>query len=459
VRRLPPALALASLLAVFASAATATVPEVRAPIRYTLPNGMRVVLDPIANRTTTAVVIGVNAGRRDQPPGWSGLAHLTEHLLFQGTPAAPGETISRLERLGASEINGETTDDETRYYEVVPSSQLEHTLWLEAERFAHGLDGLDEASVAEQRRVVDREREVRDLGREEVEDLLISILYPEGHPYGRAREERDDVHAVRLDDVRWFFQRFYAPDMLTVSISGGFEPDRVRGWIERYFGPLARGAIARPAPWQPPPPVPFEGERRVLAEANRSNDALQVLWPSPPWGAPGDAELDFVARELERRLEQRLVRSGTALHVRVRQGSRPLASTFSVWVEVPRGSGTLGPLQALDRELAELREQELDDATMRSFRRSWIAGDLITMDDSLTRAQRNSRRLPSFPGGHYDLGANLRRYDAVAASSVREAARRHLPPGHRLVVSLASRRDAPSEGRVVTDMMVGGGSE
>lgn len=447
------ALALLAFVALPAPA-IAVLPEVQAPIRYSLPNGLSVVLDPLPGHSTAAVVVSVAAGRRDQPQGWTGLAHLTEHLLFEGTPAAPGETVARLERLGASAVNGETGSDWTRYYEVVPAAQLETVLWLEAERFAHGLDGLDEEGVNAQRRVVDRERAMRDMGREPLWDLVSSILYPSGHPYGRSRELTDDVHAVRLANVRWFFQRHYAPDRLTLSLSGAFEPDRARAWIERYFGPLRRGGVEAPPAFERPPTIVFEGERRVLAEARRSDDALYVLWPTPPWGAAGDAELDFLARELDHRLEETLVRSGRALRVRVRQGSGVLASSFSVWIEVPRHSGTLEPLNALDRELRALRREALSAASIQAWRESLLEDELLGMESALTRAKANARRVPSFPDGVYDLGSNLARYSAVTAEGVHETTNRWLPMTRRLVVSIASRHEAPAEGRIVSDMVV-----
>ena len=462
--RLIAALALASVGAAIGvgtstAPANATEREVRAPERYSLENGLDVVLDPIPGRTTVAVVVAVDAGRRDQPDGWTGLAHLTEHLLFQGTPAAPGETITRLERLGASQINGETGNDFTRYYEVVPAARLEETLWLEAERFAHGLDGLDEAGVNAQRRVLDRERDVRTYGRAEVWDLVDEILYPEGHPYSRATEVASDVHAARLRDVRWFFQRYYAPDRLTLSISGGFDPAEVRPWIERYFGPLRRGGLAAPPAWTVQPEVDLEGERRVLAEASRSTDALYVIWPTPPWGSSADAALDFVSSHLERRLTERLVRDGDALSVDVSQGAAALANRFSVWITVPRRSGTLEPLQALDEELRALRRDGVDDDALRGLRRRWRHGELRSMDASLTRAQRHAYVLPAFPGGRYDLRSNLERYGAVTAPEVREAAVRYLHLRRRLVVSLSGRSDAPPEGRIVRDMMYEGDAQ
>ncbi|MGF1465639.1 MAG: M16 family metallopeptidase [Sandaracinaceae bacterium] len=183
-----------SVMLAAASATTATGDPPSAPtstpgpVRYTLPNGLLVVLDPLPNRSTVAVVVTVEAGSARQPDGWTGLAHLTEHLMFEGSPAAPGDLIPRLEALGATHFNATTSEDLTRYFEVVPSQRLEQVLWLEAERFAHAMDDLDLATVQEQHRVLDREREQRNLGRQAVWDLVSRALYEPGHPYASLGE-------------------------------------------------------------------------------------------------------------------------------------------------------------------------------------------------------------------------------------------------------------------------------
>jgi zinc protease len=438
---------------------TASMPAAALPtatVRYELANGLRVVLDPLAGRDTVTVLVSVDVGRRDQPDGWTGLAHLTEHLLFRGTAAAPGDVLSRLDAWGAVEYNGETGDDFTRYYEVVPRAALERVLWLEAERLAHGIDAIDDAAVEQQRRVVDRERELRTWGRELVWDLVAGVLYPRGHPYSHMLEQTDDVHAIRAVHVHSFFQRYYVPQRVTLVVSGGFEPDVARPWIERYFGPLRPATTDVPPAAEIPPPVRFEGERRVLAEARRADDMLMVIWPSPAWGDRADAALDFVASELEQRLDRRIRVSGGALSVDVVQNSAALASTFEVRIEVPRGQGTLASLEALDAELAVLRETPMDDAVIEHWRSRWVEGELLALDSASARARRLGQRLPAFAEGVFDVAANMTRYREVSADDARDAAREWLPEGRRLVVSFASRREAPWEGRIITDMVVSG---
>ncbi|MEC7520787.1 MAG: pitrilysin family protein [Myxococcota bacterium] len=445
----------ASLLGLVALAASLpSTALAQRPIRYTLDNGLSVALDPIPGRATVSVVVSVDAGLRDQPEGWSGLAHLTEHLMFDGTPAAPGHVLTSLERLGATAFNGMTTQDATVYVEVVPASALEQTLWLEAERFAHGLDGTTEADVEAQRRVLERERAQREFGREEVWDLVGHALYPSGHPYARGREQADDVAAIRLRDVRWFFERHYGPDMLTLAISGGFDPEDARRWIERYFSPLRRGPTARPPEWVVPPLVRLDGERRILADAPRSTDLLYVAWPTPPLGERSDAALDLAARHLQARLRQRLLGSGEAVEVDVWLESHALASRFSVWIAVPSRQGTLAPLRALDAELARMHEGGVSEASFQRALRALRDHHARILDSPIYRGWLQATRWPRLPGGYDAPSTRWARYEAVSREDVGRAAERYLPRTDRLVVSIAGRRHAPPRGRIVRELVV-----
>ena len=313
----------------------------REPLRYTLPNGLTVVLDPLPTRREVAVCVTYHVGSRDQPPGWTGLAHLTEHLMFRGSAHVAQDGYWRtVERLGSTERNATTTSDDTTYYAVVPATHLESLLYLEADRMGFLLSSLSEADVEAQRLVVARERAEREAlhARSGVPFIIQSLLWPEGHPYRALQERPADLDAIHLPQVQSFVQTWYAPDNATLSISGGFDTAAVRAMVERWFGGLRRSG-----PRQEAPVAPVErlgAAHDVLLETHVPVDELHIYWATPPFGAPGDAELDVAARILERRLRQRLVETGTVLEISAGQSSRDLASDFSVGAAVPAGRST-----------------------------------------------------------------------------------------------------------------------
>ena len=135
--------------------------------RHELDNGVHVVLDPYGATQLVTVAVSVSVGSRDQPVGWTGLAHLAEHLMFRARASQPVHFVDRMERLGALVANGMTERDRTVYFETVPTAALDEVLWSEAERFAHVLGELDVADVAQEREIVLRERAIREANRDE----------------------------------------------------------------------------------------------------------------------------------------------------------------------------------------------------------------------------------------------------------------------------------------------------
>src|SRR5262249_40595082 len=111
---------------------TPQIPELKLE-RYTLPNGLPVILHEDHTTPVVAVNIWYRVGSMNEKAGRTGFAHLFEHLMFQGSQHFDDEYIRPLERIGAS-LNGSTSQDHTNYYETVPSNALELALWLEADR-------------------------------------------------------------------------------------------------------------------------------------------------------------------------------------------------------------------------------------------------------------------------------------------------------------------------------------
>src|ERR1019366_4927799 len=127
--------------------------------KYTLPNGLVVILSEDHRLPLVSTNIWYHVGPANELPGRTGFAHLFEHMMFEGSKHAPGNShIRYLEAAGASDINGTTDFDRTNYFETVPSNQLELALWLESDRMGYLPDQLDQASLVNQPDVVRHER-------------------------------------------------------------------------------------------------------------------------------------------------------------------------------------------------------------------------------------------------------------------------------------------------------------
>ncbi|MEZ4335151.1 MAG: pitrilysin family protein [Sandaracinaceae bacterium] len=313
------------------------------PIRFTLDNGLRVVLVPVPGRRFAAVGVSYDVGSGDVPEGWTGLAHLTEHLMFSGTDVLDEiDVYRRLEAAGAVVRNAVTTVDRTSYYAILPVSTMEQALWIESHRMARVLAGLDQARLERQREVILHEGWERNLygWAGTMHQLRYAGVFPEGHPYTRFVEREDDVRAIRLRHVQWFFQRHYGPDDATLLVVGGFDPDRVRASIERHFAPIRRSAPT--AERAPPAPVrPLARERRITVRIQNDRDQVEVTWPTPALFDEGDAALDVLSALLVERRESplyaALVESGIALDVGARQYSHDHGSVFVLAAVPARG--------------------------------------------------------------------------------------------------------------------------
>src|SRR5688572_24013960 len=151
--------------------------------RHTLANGLRVVLSEDHSLPVVGVNLWYGVGSRNEVPGRTGLAHLFEHMMFQGSQHVPEtQHIAHVERAGGS-VNATTWLDRTNYYCTVPASQLELALWLESDRLGFFLPALTQETFANQREVVKNERRQRvdNAPYGDWDERLQRLLYPADH--------------------------------------------------------------------------------------------------------------------------------------------------------------------------------------------------------------------------------------------------------------------------------------
>src|SRR3989442_9350984 len=250
--------------------------------------GLRVVMAPDPLAPVAAVNVWYNVGSRHERPGQAGLAHLVEHMMFQGSRNVGKAEHFRLISSAGGTLNGTTWVDRTNYYETVPSHHLELALWLEADRMGTLLDALGQETLDNQREVVKNEKrqsyDNRPYGSSS--ERLQAAVFPEGHPYHHSTiGSMADLDAASLEDVRAFFRTYYAPNNAVLSIVGDVDPDQARAWAEQYFGPIP------PNPDLPPTPDGTVA-RRIGAEVREDvpdrvpMSRLYFGYRAPPLGTP-----------------------------------------------------------------------------------------------------------------------------------------------------------------------------
>lgn len=303
--------------------------------RFTLDNGLSVVLHPDHRLPLVAVDLWYRVGSRDDPPSRTGFAHLFEHLMFMGTPRVPGDGFDRLLEAHGGSNNASTSQDRTAYVSWGPSGLLHTLLWLEADRMRDLGRTLDQERLDLQREVVRNERrqsyEMRPYGHTWLE--LGSLVYPEGHPYRHpVIGSHEDIAAATVDDIRTFFDTWYVPGNANLVVAGDFDEDATRAVIEELFSSIP----ARPVPVRPETPT-----HRLTARVERTLEddvptpRVIMAWTSPARFAAGDAEMDLLADLLGEgaasRLEQALIhRKSLVQDVEASQVHGELGSEFVI---------------------------------------------------------------------------------------------------------------------------------
>jgi zinc protease len=410
--------------------------------KYTLKNGMDVILHEDHRLPLVAVNIWYHVGPANERPGRTGFAHLFEHMMFEGSQhVGPKAHFRYLEGAGASDINGTTEFDRTNYFETLPSNQLELALWLESDRMGYLLGTLDREKLANQRDVVRNERRQSVEGEPYgvVEEALFHELFPKGHPYyADVIGSHQDIEAARLQDVREFFRQYYSPNNASLVISGDFAQGPAKALVEKYFGSIPSG-----------PPVPkinattpsITAERKAVVTDQVELPRLYMAWITDPIFKPGDAEADLLARLLGGGKSSRLYKAlvydkQIAQDVKVENQSLMLGSVFEITATAKPGVKPEDLQKAIDDELAKLRtegptQQELERA--RNTAETQIVQRLERLGGFGGVADRLNQ-YNHFLGDPGYLPKDLERYNRATVADLKRIANQKLQPNMRAVV-------------------------
>jgi len=339
--------------------------------RFTLDNGLTVVVHTDRKAPIVAVNLWYHVGSKNEKPGRTGFAHLFEHLMFQGSEHFNDEYFKPFEAVGATNMNGTTSFDRTNYFQNVPTTALDLALWMESDRMGHLLGVLDQARLDEQRGVVQNEKrqgENRPYGR--VWEALFRASFPAGHPYGwMPIGSMEDLNAATLDDVQRWFRDYYGAANATLVLAGDIDVPTAREKAQQYFGHVAPGpALIRPGRWIAARPA----STRETMYDQVAQTRLYRVWNAAEDGTRDAELLSLAARILgggkTSRLYERLVyREQIADTVSAGHMALEIAGLFSVIADVKAGVPHARVEAAIEEELQRFMDEgptaeELDRA-------------------------------------------------------------------------------------------------
>ena len=408
---------------------------------HRLGNGLRVVLSEDHLTPVAAVCLWYDVGSRNEVEGRTGLAHLFEHLMFQGSAQVQGNGHFELIQGAGGSLNGTTSFERTNYFETMPANQLELALWLEADRMGSLLAALDEESLQNQRDVVKNERRQRydNVPYGTAFERLIALAYPAGHPYHHTPiGSMADLDAATLADARAFFRANYAPNNAVLAIVGDIDPEQTLAWAEKYFGSIPAGTGKLP-PRDGTLPDTIGTELREVVEEEVPARALMAAYRMPSDGTrecdAADVALTILGSGMSSRLYNRLVRRDQ-IAITADFGLMRLVGAPSLgWLDVKAAGGAefTQIRAAIDEEQARLgadgpSAEEMERAQAR-LEREW----LDRLGTVAGRADELCRYAVLFGDPQLAFSAIGRILD-VTAADVQSVAAARLRPDNRAVL-------------------------
>ena len=348
--------------------------------RFVLDNGLTVIVHEDRKAPIVAVNVWYHVGSKNEKQGKTGVAHLFEHLMFNGSEHYNDDYFKVLQKIGATTLNGTTNNDRTNYFQDVPTPALDTVLWMESDRMGYMLPAIDQAKLDEQRGVVQNEKrqgENRPYGL--VNELITQHTWPAGHPYSwTVIGSMEDLNAASLDDVREWFKTYYGPNNAVLVVAGDIDAATARKKVEHYFGEIPPGPPVR----RPVRSIArMTGAKRAILEDRVPQPRLYKVWNVPPAFTSEMHHLDLVSDLLgagkTSRLYKRLVYTDQ-LCTDVLAYVRPMeiAGQFTIQADVRPGQSLAAVEAAVDEELARFLKEGPTEEEVAGVRTRFVGNFL-----------------------------------------------------------------------------------
>jgi zinc protease len=390
--------------------------------RFTLDNGLRVVVHRDESTPMAAVNVLYDVGARDEDANRTGFAHLFEHLMFGGSVNIP-EYDEPLQMAGG-ENNAYTTNDITNYYIQLPLQNLETAMWLESDRMLSL--AFSEKSLDVQRKVVSEEFKEHYLNKPYGDAWHhLRLLAYKQHPYQWMTIGKDlkQIEEAQLTDVKAFFFKHYRPVNAVLCVAGNVTVEQVRTLAEKWFGDIEPGEkLERKLPQEPAQ----LGARVETVYADVPLDALYKTWHmagrlTQPYYA-ADLITEIMGSGYSSRLYQKLVKEQqlfSSLNCYHTGSLDP--GLVVVEGKVREGVDIEAANEAVDREIDLLMAEGISDEELQKAKNKIEA--LISFEDMTLLSRANNLAFYEMLGDAQMINEEWDRYQAVTTASLLETAK------------------------------------
>jgi zinc protease len=426
---------------VLAADAPQPAPKIQfAVTKYQLKNGLVLLVHEDHTMPIISYQQWFRVGSSHEKPGRTGLAHFFEHLMFKGTKKYPKGEIDKVIQLNGGSNNAFTTEDYTGYYTNLPSDKIELIIDIESDRMRNLL--FDEAEINNEREVVKEERRMR--YENGVYGPLFELIR---HTIYKTNEYRwpvigymADLNATKTEELKEFYNRYYAPNNAVVVVAGDVSASRVKSLVEKYYGNIQRQELPV---FQSTPEAEQKSPRTSTLEKDVQSTTLAVVYPTVTSGHEDSYALDLLANVLgagsSSRLYKRFVyKNQIATGASVSNDTNKLAGTLSIFLPLKPGVTSDRAVELLNAELSQVKTNLISDNELKKLKNQTILGYVQGLQTMAARAQSLATYEIVF-GDYQRLFGDAERYSAVTKEDIQRVAKKYIVPTKRNNIQIVPR--------------------
>jgi zinc protease len=387
--------------------------------RFTLDNGLRVIVHEDTSTPMAVVNVMYDVGARDEDPSKTGFAHLFEHLMFGGSLNIPDfETPLNM---AGGENNAYTSNDVTNYYIQLPAENVETALWLESDRMLSL--AFSEKSLDVQRKVVCEEFKEHYINKPygDVWFRLREMAYKE-HPYRwmTIGKELAHIEEAKLSDVQAFFFKHYTPANAILVVAGNVKTDDIKLLATKWFADIPSGSkYVRNISPEPPQ----KEARKMEMRANVPLDALYKCWHMDKRLDHGYYVADLITEVLgggsSSRLYQKLVKEKRMFsNIECYQFGTIDKGLIAVEGKLVKGTKMQDAESAIEEELEKLKSEMINDKELNKVKNKTESA--IAFEDMSVMTRANNLAFYELLGDAALFNEDREKYLVVTASDISE---------------------------------------